>query len=339
MALLTALRALSESSGFNFKFSVFHVEHGLRPPEESRGDAVFVLDFCGRNGIECKVRHIPRGKIVSYAKENGTGIEAAARYFRHKALRREALRQEQLSDYSDAQARKKAVILLAHTKDDLLETSLMRILRGAGPAGLSAMRPRNKCAGSGIGKRGTAAVKIERPLLNMTRSDIENYLEAKNVSWREDSTNNDEKFFRNRIRHNLAPFLDKFFPQWKTGVSALGETQSLVNDFILHETKNRIKWEEDSNNKFLTTDEMNFLSQPRIIREEAVFCGINILFSGKKFLSKSVKRSVIRRFCKGSVNAADLGLAGIRRGEGKIFLSCKQKDVFERGISRLILNR
>jgi len=337
MALLAALCALSKSHNFNF--SVFHVEHGLRPPDESLGDAGFVLDFCRQNGIECKIKHIPRGKIALFAKKKGTGIEAAARYFRHRALRSEATRQikqengESLSDCSNDQDRKKAVILFAHTKDDLLETTLMRILCGAGPAGLSAMRPRIREQRSETRDRRT--IEIARPILKMTRADVINYLNAKNILWREDSTNNDEKFLRNRIRRSLTPFLTETFPQWKKGIAALGETQSLVSGFLSGEAKKRIKWERDFLPQYVSANEEKFFAQPEIIREEAVFYGIDIMAFGKKILSKSVKRSVVRKFCEGSINAADFGFTRIRRENGKIFLSCKQKDVFERGISRL----
>jgi len=349
MALLAALSSLSKSPELHLNFSVLHIEHGLRPPEESRGDADFVLDFCGRGGIDCKIKRIPPGKIASLAGEKGTGIEAAARYFRHKAFRGEAKRRieqsrgESLHDNSNDQARKKAVILLAHTNDDLLETTLMRVLRGAGPAGLRAMRPDNRDAGSHAvsraASRGSEDIEIARPLLNMTRGDIENYLKAKNVSWREDSTNNDEKFLRNRIRRSLTPVLNESFPGWKKGVAALGETQSLVNGFILREAKKRIEYvlAKDNRGKFLIADEENFFAQPEIIREESIFYGIDILLSGKKSLSKPAKRSVIRKFCAGSVNAADLGLVRIWRKGGKIYISRARKDVFERGISCLLV--
>ena len=339
MALLVSLCAVIPKE----KFICIHIEHGLRPAEESMGDAEFVREFCTANGVECRVRHIKPGKIAGTAKRKGIGIEAAARYFRHRALSKEAKRIEGLNADGDASSGVNPFILLAHTKDDLLETVLMRVLRGVGPAGLAAMR--------------SVSGRIMRPLLSMNRSDVIDYLKAKNISWREDSTNNDTQFLRNKIRHRLAPLLSESFSSWKKGVAALAQTQSLAAEFIGKEAEQRIKWEffvktsrqdaktQSSQRKkeieYVSTDEVVFFKQPQIIREEAIFNAINILFSSFASLrgnptAKSVRRAVVRRFCEGKVNAADLGSVRVKRGNGKITLSKADKKHFERGFSRLI---
>jgi tRNA(Ile)-lysidine synthase len=315
MALLAALIALRDN-GVIGKDALFclHVEHGIRPAEESQGDAEFVRKFCEANRIECKIENIPQGKIAASARKKGIGIEAAARFFRHRAFSKEANRLGE-----------KAIILLAHTKDDLLETALMRILRGAGSAGLSAMPE----------KRG----RLLRPLLKMTRADVVGYLKEKNTSWREDSTNTDEKYLRNRIRRSLVPLLNETFPSWKSGVFGMAQTQSLTADFIASEAIARVKWLEISHNAnthiSVFTEAENFFAQERIIREEAVFLAIDELLKDKPSF-RPVKRAVVRRFCAGVVNAADLGTVKIRREGEKIILSRSQKEYFEKGISRLL---
>ncbi|MCL2266430.1 MAG: tRNA lysidine(34) synthetase TilS, partial [Treponema sp.] len=135
MAMLAALCAAAksgknQSGSAEFYFSCIHVEHGIRPAEESLGDAEYVRGFCKENGIKCAVTHIRPGKIEDFARRKGTGIEAAARFFRHRALKKKALTSGE-----------NTVTLLAHTKDDLLETAVMRVLRGCGPGGLAAMPP------------------------------------------------------------------------------------------------------------------------------------------------------------------------------------------------------
>jgi tRNA(Ile)-lysidine synthase len=336
MAMLTALHAL-RCGGIIGKDALYclHVEHGIRPAEESRGDAEFVREFCKNNSIECFIENIPPGKIAFLARRKGSGIEAVARYFRHRALSREA---DRLGD--------KTLILLAHTKDDLLETALMRILRGAGSAGLAVMPE----------KRG----RLLRPLLKMTRADVIEYLKAKNISWREDSTNTDEKHLRNRIRLRLIPLLNEAFPSWKSGIFGMAETQSLTAVFIAGETKARIKWsnyqrknihncghvQETSHNALcdsednnfpasVFTEAENFFAQDQIIREEAVFQAIDELLKNRKN-PRPVKRAVVRRFCAGTVNAADLGTVKISREREKIILSRAKKEYFESGISRLV---
>ncbi|MCL2196659.1 MAG: tRNA lysidine(34) synthetase TilS [Treponema sp.] len=312
MAMLAALCA----AGLRERLVCMHVEHGLRPAEESRGDADFVRNFCKTNEIECKVKHIPQGKIAAFAQRKGIGIEAAARFYRHRALRYEA-----------GQLGKNTLILLAHTKDDLLETVLMRILRGSGPSGLAAMPE----------KRG----QILRPILGASREDVIRYLKAKNITWREDSTNTDEKFLRNRIRRRLVPLLNDAFPSWKTNLHALAQTQSLTAEFISKEADKYIKWIEKEFS--LSTEDANFFAQPQIVREEAVFQAINTLLPSASsappreiLLNLSIKRSVVRHFCEGSVNAADLGPVKIRRERENITISTAKKDFFECGISRLL---
>jgi tRNA(Ile)-lysidine synthase len=289
-----------------------HVEHGLRPPEESRGDAEFVRNFCEQRGINCHIESVPRGKITSFARQKKTGIEAAARFFRRRALIREAMR-----------IGLKVFILTAHTQDDMLETVLMRVLRGAGPAGLSAMPEKTG--------------KFIRPLLSMSRTDVIDYLREKNITWREDSTNKDEKFFRNKIRCTLVPLLDESFPDWKKGLTAMAQTQELAAEFFHRIAKRRIIWEQHGGD--LVTDAQIFFSQDRIIREESLFQGIDSFSSAsvrKRIRFNSIRRSVVRRLCEGSVKVSNLGPLEVEQKDGKVILSAKKKDFSESGFSLLI---
>ncbi|MCL2243450.1 MAG: tRNA lysidine(34) synthetase TilS [Treponema sp.] len=320
IAMLCAISAVIPKE----RLCCLHVDHGIRSPEESSSDAVFVRDYCRSLGIECRVKSIPHGKITSFARRKKAGIEAAARFFRRKALFSEA-----------AGLGENACILIAHTKDDMLETVLMRFLRGCGPAGLAAM--------SAEKKNSKEQAIILRPLLSVSREDVLCYLKAKGVSWREDSTNSDEKYLRNRIRRHLVPLLNEAFPSWKAGVSAMAQTQSLASDFIADEAGKRIQWDFEYRQPSgspvhvhcISTNEENFFAQTQIIREESVFIALDKLLKGKNYI-KSIKRSVIRNFCRGNIIASVLGPAQIRRKEGKVLLLRKQKEFFERGVSILI---
>jgi len=339
MAMLAALCTVTRKE----ELFCLHVEHGIRA-EESLADAEFVRDFCEKQKINCRIVSISQGKIASFARQRGVGIEAAARHFRRKALFRYA-----------AHLGENTRILTAHTMDDMLETALMRVFRGAGPSGLAAM-PVN---------RG----RILRPLLSMTRADVIGYLAEKKIPWREDSTNKDEKFLRNRIRLCLVPLLNESFPSWKSGTINMAQTQSLTADFIGEEAKCRVIWEGGNRDwglgtgdrcsqstlignklRFQTslpspyspvptpsfsTNEENFFSQPEIIREEALFLGIDLLLSGVKN-PRPVRRSVVRRFCAGIVTAADLGSLLARRSGGSVVLTAKKKSLSESGFSVLI---
>ncbi|MCL2410553.1 MAG: tRNA lysidine(34) synthetase TilS [Treponema sp.] len=306
----------SHLSTFNFQLSTIfclHVEHGLRPAEESSADAEFVRGFCAKYEIKCKIVTIPAGKIAAFAKRKGIGIEAAARFFRHKALGLQA-----------AKLGENTRILIGHTKDDMLETSLMRVLRGSGSAGLAAMPER----------RG----RLVRPLINLTREDVIGYLTAKGINWREDATNADEMFLRNKIRQRLVPLLDDCFPSWRAGISSMAQTQSLVTDFIEREAETRIKWDlgkGTSPSGSFSVNAENFFAQPQILREEALFQVIDKLLNNKQNL-KSVKRAVIRQFCNGTLTSADLGAVRVKRDSENIVVLPAPQEYFERGVSRLV---
>jgi tRNA(Ile)-lysidine synthase len=103
-----------------------------------------------------------------------------------------------------------AIIALGHTRDDQAETVLFRILRGSGLAGLAGIHP--------------VAPGIIRPLLDVTRKEVEQYLRSRNIPWREDSTNQDLSFARNRIRHDLLPQLTRDWnPQLTEALARLAD--------------------------------------------------------------------------------------------------------------------
>jgi len=212
----------------------------------------------------------------------------------------------------------------------------MRVLRGSGPSGLAGIAGnREQLSESNEQGKERIGIEIIRPLISFYREDVIAYLKARGVSWREDATNKDEKFLRNRIRRRLVPLLDEAFPSWKTGVAAMAETQALASDFIADEARRRIIWMRDLKSS-LSTDADNFFSQPLIIREEAVFQAIDELLKNVKN-PRSVKRVVVRRFCADcGMKAADFGAVTARREEGRILLLRKRKEYFEYGVSELV---
>jgi tRNA(Ile)-lysidine synthase len=315
--MLAALSAVMRSAaGSAFSLACLHIEHGIRLAAESGGDAAFVRELCGKLRIPCRVVTIPPGKIAVIAKRKGMGIEAAARFFRRSALFQEARRIE-------AEGSGPVRILTAHTRDDMLETALMRVLQGAGPEGLAAMPA----------KRG----RILRPLLSLGRADVLAYLAAQNIPWREDSTNTDITFLRNRIRRCLIPLLHESFPFWKSGLVAMAETQSLAAAFIKDEACHRVRWEQgtDVSLTSLSTDADSFFAQSGIIREQALFAGIDQILSCRKNPVR-VRRAALRRFCAGCTAAVDLGPLRIRLERGRIVLSAPGSSNLEYGFLLLI---
>jgi tRNA(Ile)-lysidine synthase len=216
VALLLTLHAANTISrdSLGVGLSAAHVDHGIRPREESTADQQFVEDLCTRLDIPL---HIHRANIPARVAQTGETIEEAAR-----AVRYDFFHSLIASGQADS-------VLTAHTLDDQAETVLMKFLRGAWTEGLSAIHPLVNVPGSRSGKSGVSSEpvcwdgKILRPFLNTRRTDIEAFLHQANQPWREDSTNTDTAYTRNRVRHELLPLLRDYNPNLDQSLANLAE--------------------------------------------------------------------------------------------------------------------
>jgi tRNA(Ile)-lysidine synthase len=170
-----------------------HLDHGLRP--DSSEDARFCAELACRLGIAFRTDR-------AVVRAGRRGVEDAAREARYAFLRRIAREEQALA------------VAVAHTRDDQAETLLLRLLRGSGSRGLAGMRPR-------VGD-------VIRPLLGVSRAQVLDYLAARGLAWREDPSNADPAFLRNRVRHELLPYLES---RVNPGVRAtLARTAALLAD-------------------------------------------------------------------------------------------------------------
>jgi tRNA(Ile)-lysidine synthase len=209
VALLLTLHAANTAprQSLGVGLSAVHIHHGLRG-EEADADQHFVESLCARLDIPLHVHHasVPRRIAETRVAGDPETIEEAAR-----AIRYEYFATLIASGHSDS-------ILTAHTLDDQAETVLMKLLRGAWTEGLSAIYPvvlvTNPNQRSG---------KILRPFLNTRRADIEAFLKQAKQPWREDSTNIDTAFTRNKIRHELLPQLRAYNPNLDQTLANLAE--------------------------------------------------------------------------------------------------------------------
>ena len=181
MSLLHILAVLRTELGFQIHAA--HINHHLR--KNSDLDQKFVEKFCATLNVACTSKDIYLDKKI----KQGGSVEEIARQERFKALT--ALAKKTHS----------TAIALAHHRDDLAETVLLRILRGTGLQGLQAILP----------KRTINNFIFIRPLLDLTRSEIENYIKQNKLTFRTDPTNRQTHFFRNKIRINLLPLLKKSY--------------------------------------------------------------------------------------------------------------------------------
>ena len=182
VALLFLLAELAGRSLLTLA-GVAHVNHRLRRPASDE-DERFCRDLARRFGVPCLVESVP---VADVARARRVSVERAGHHVRHAFFARAA---------AELGAGR---VALGHTIDDQAETVLLRLIRGAGAAGLSGMRPR-----AGV---------LVRPLLAVGRAELRRYLAAGAIPFREDASNADLRVPRNRVRHELLPQLRTYSPR------------------------------------------------------------------------------------------------------------------------------
>ncbi len=179
VALLLLLAELAPRLGI--RLSVCHFNHQLRGPA-SDADEEFVRKLAASLKLDCV---LGREDVAGRARREGWNIEDTARRLRYAFFRR-------LVDGGQADR-----VAVAHSADDQAETVLAHLLRGTGPTGLGGIYPQMDC--------------VVRPLLDVRREELKNYLRDHRQGWREDESNLDQSRLRARIRHRLLPILENEF--------------------------------------------------------------------------------------------------------------------------------
>ena len=177
-----------------YRFEIAHCNFHLRGDESDR-DEQFVRDLANRYGVPC---HVAQFDTDAYASEKKVSTEMAARELRYEWF--EKVRQERGLD----------LIAVAHHRDDAIETYFINLLRGAGLAGLCGMKAQNG--------------HVVRPLLHVSREEIDRYIAENGLHYVDDRTNATDLYLRNRIRHQLMPLLRELNPAFDTTME-----QNLLN--------------------------------------------------------------------------------------------------------------
>ena len=180
-----ALLHLLHGAGFK-KLIVCHLDHALRA--ESAEDARFVAALAKRLGLRAVV---VRENVAARARRKKQSLETAAREARYAFFARVA------------RAQKCPRLFLAHHADDQAETFLFNLFRGSAAAGLAAMRPLTTRT------IGAVTLQIARPLLGMWREEIDAFIAAHHLDFREDASNADPRHTRNRLRHEIIPAIER----------------------------------------------------------------------------------------------------------------------------------
>ena len=190
VALLFLLCELRKRLGI-VEIVVAHLNHGLRG-KESDGDEQLVIEHAGQLGVRIFSEH------CSGLRGDAPGLEEKARELRYRFFNK--IRTQ--TGYG--------IVATGHTLDDQAETVLMRLLRGSGLNGLRAIAPLRED-------------KILRPLLVTRKQELIDWLADRNIVFRTDESNSDTRFFRNRVRHEMLPFLESCNPGSTVNIAAIAE--------------------------------------------------------------------------------------------------------------------
>lgn len=217
LALLDALTELAGPRGW--RLWVACLDHGLRP--EAAGEVTRVRREAELRGWPFETARVD---TRAHAAAHAQSVEEAARALRYQFLGRAA------------RAAGAGWVAVAHTADDQAETVLMHFLRGSGLAGLRGMRPRAPLPDPAFPE-----VQVVRPLLTVTRAEVEAYCRARGLNPLQDVTNHDTTFFRNRLRHELLPELERYNPNLR---AVLGRTAAVAaGEYALVEAAVAAAWE------------------------------------------------------------------------------------------------
>ena len=261
MALLNVLMNLKQNSNINFEIYVAHVNHMIR--EEADSETEYVKEFCDKNGIQCYVK---KEKVEKLAKNNKIGTEEAGRKLRYEFF-------EEVAKKVNG-----SKVATAHNANDNAETVLMNIIRGSSTSGL----------------KGIEAIRDNyyiRPLIEVTRSEIEEYCEKEKLNPKYDKSNKENIYTRNKVRNLLIPFIEKEFnPQIISSINRLSKIATSENEFldkVVQESYEKAKMDEALGNKHLEGKNTIIISLKEFNKLDLVIKNRLVLYTINKLLGTS----------------------------------------------------
>lgn len=281
---------------YHWKLFVVTINHRIRSEKQSRGDAEFVNEFCKKNNIECKIVDAEYGEIQKISTIRNKGIEEAARFFRYNQF-------EKIANIIKADS-----IFLAHNQNDQLETIFQRFIQGtygSGSCGIPVKRD-----------------LFFRPLLTISRERILEYLKIYKIKYRIDKTNNDNQYYRNKIRNKIFPCFNKLFTGWQTSVIHGIEKRKLDEDYF-EQIVNQYKWSYSENT--YSIDKNTFEPLQLSIKIRLVYKVLSQLEADERF-----PYDFILQFCNGN-NVSAFGLQ-MKYKNDKVIINkvkkCSTEQVF-----------
>ena len=280
MALLNVLINLKKDKKINCEIIVAHINHGIRV--EAEEETKYVENFCKENEIKCFVK---REKVEELAKKQKIGTEEAGRKLRYSFF-------EEVANQTNA-----TKIVTAHNANDNSETVLMNLIRGTGTSGLKGIEA----------KRDN---KYIRPLIECTRKEIEEYCANNKLEPKQDKSNSENIYTRNKIRNVLLPLIEKEFnPNIINSLNRMSQIVKEENEYLQKQVElayKEIVIEEFLGNKLLEGENVilldlkEFNSQDTVIKNRLVLYTINRLLGTSQNI-EMIHISDIIKLCSNNI--------------------------------------
>ncbi len=270
LSLMVCLRELQEYQGLQLR--AVYIDHGLRGRQERMRELALVQSNCTRLGISLYMRFFPPGYLLRHDLYH-LGTEAVAREYRYRYL------------HKVRKSRPDGRIVLGHTRDDQVETVLMRCFQGSGPEGL----------------RGIAESEgpLWRPLLGVSKTQLLEYLRENRLDYSLDTSNTDAAFTRNYIRHTLLPQVRTAFPGVERSMLQLSDKMRAV-ETVLEESEREIP-EIEAQNGTAEYEWARFMRLPLYIRVRMLYRLYN------RWYPESLQRlpyRFVRELCSCSISSS-----------------------------------
>ncbi|MDO5564243.1 MAG: tRNA lysidine(34) synthetase TilS [Eubacteriales bacterium] len=222
---------------FKFNLKAHHINHQIREKESDR-DAQFAKDFCNKENIDFKLSIID---VPAFAKKNHFSIEESARILRYNELRKNIIEDK----------KNNTILALAHHLNDNVETIIHNLIRGSGMDGLIGMDIKNK--------------EIIRPLLNIKKIEISDFMKKEKIPFVFDSSNEDIKYTRNYIRMEIIPRLEKVNDKALEHIAQYANIIKEDKDYIEENAKifynENVKYDKKNNTISVSSSKINSLNK------------------------------------------------------------------------------
>ncbi len=292
--LLLLLSKYSESLGILLEAA--YVNHGIRDAAVLAAEDRTVESLCASVSVPLHTKHLAPGFLEWYASRKGIGTEAAAREYRYRFLNKLML-----------QNGRECRLALGHNRNDQEETVVMRFFSGAGLQGLQGI-PRY-------------TDRIIRPLIDMDRSRIEEYLEQAGVSAVDDESNSEDDYLRNRVRNRVLPRIRDYFPHAGDSLLSLSTSMGELLDHYGLLVDKICPWRHETG-RFSCSRE-DFQALPAVTRRMVLLKKRNSLLKGRR---------ASQRIPSSFLNPLDTMKSQILlKGYGILFYSKKDRLILEDG--------